>query len=51
MHIYENITELIGNSMLYLNELGKDLPCKIAAKLEFENPSHSVKIDLRLPWC
>ncbi len=44
MHIYENITELIGNTpMLYLNKLGKDLPCKIAAKLEFENPGHSVK--------
>ncbi|OQB95427.1 MAG: Cysteine synthase [Spirochaetes bacterium ADurb.Bin110] len=44
MRIYENITELIGNTpMLYLNKLGKDLPCKIAAKLEFENPGHSVK--------
>jgi len=44
MRIYENMTDLIGNTpMLYLNKLGKDLPCKIAAKLEFENPGHSIK--------
>ena len=44
MRIYENITDLIGNTpMLYLNKLGKDLPCKIAAKLEFVNPGHSIK--------
>ena len=44
MRIYENITELIGNTpMIYLNKIGTGLPAKIAVKLEFQNPGHSVK--------
>ncbi|GAB6275861.1 MAG: cysteine synthase A [Rectinema sp.] len=44
MRIYENITELIGNTpMIYLNKIGTSLPAKIAVKLEFQNPGHSVK--------
>jgi cysteine synthase len=42
--IAENIVELIGKTpMVYLNRLREDRPGIIAAKLEFLNPSGSVK--------
>lgn len=44
MKIANNVTELIGNTPLVrLNRLGKDLPGKVVLKLEYFNPSHSVK--------
>jgi cysteine synthase A len=44
MRVYDNIVELIGNTpMVYLNKIGAGLPAKIAVKLEFQNPGHSVK--------
>lgn len=44
MHIYDDISQFIGNTpMVYLKKLGAGLPGKIALKLEFQNPSHSVK--------
>lgn len=44
MRIYENVAQLIGNTpMVYLNRIGAGLPAKIAVKLEFQNPGHSVK--------
>lgn len=44
MKIANNITELIGNTPLVgLNRLGKDLPGRVVLKLEYFNPSHSVK--------
>ena len=44
MRIYENVAQLIGNTpMVYLNRIGSGLPAKIAVKLEFQNPGHSVK--------
>ncbi len=44
MRIADNITQLIGHTpLVWLNRLGKDLPGKIAAKLEFFNPCSSVK--------
>ena len=44
MKIANDITELIGNTPLVrLNHLGKRSQAKIAAKLEYFNPSHSVK--------
>ena len=43
MNIYENLTELIGNTpMVYLNRFGNGLEAKLAAKLEMFNP-YSVK--------
>ncbi len=44
MKIALNITELIGNTpLVWLEKIGKGLPGKIAAKLEFFNPCGSVK--------
>ncbi len=43
MKIYNNITELIGNTpLVYINKLNAG-NAKIAAKLEYFNPSNSVK--------
>jgi cysteine synthase A len=44
MKIANNITELIGNTPLVkLNKLTKDSKATVIAKLEYFNPSHSVK--------
>lgn len=44
MRIYDNVAQLIGDTpMVYLNKLAEGLPGKIALKLEFQNPGHSVK--------
>ena len=44
MTIAKNITELIGNTPLVeLGHLGKGLPGRVVAKLEFFNPGSSVK--------
>lgn len=43
-NIHHNILGLIGNTpMVQLNELVKDIPAKVFAKLESFNPGHSVK--------
>ena len=42
--IFENILQTIGNTPLVrLNEVVKDLPCKVYAKLELTNPGSSIK--------
>jgi len=44
MRIYNNITELIGNTPLVrLNRLDKDTVADVVLKLEYFNPAHSVK--------
>lgn len=44
MKIYNNITELIGNTPLVrLNRLDKDAVADVVLKLEYFNPAHSVK--------
>ncbi len=44
MKIANNVTELIGNTPLVrINKLTKGLKATVAAKLEYLNPSHSVK--------
>jgi cysteine synthase A len=44
MKIAENITDLIGNTPLVkLNNITKELPATVLAKLEFFNPASSVK--------
>ena len=44
MAIANSITDLIGNTPLVeLKTLGKDLPARVVAKLEFFNPGSSVK--------
>ncbi len=44
MKIADNVTALIGNTPLVrINRLAKGLPGQIVAKLEFQNPAHSVK--------
>ena len=44
MQIYNNITELIGNTPLVrLNRLNKGAEAEIVLKLEYFNPTHSVK--------
>ncbi len=43
-NVFENILGLIGNTpMVRLNEVAKDLPAKVYAKLESFNPGHSTK--------
>lgn len=42
--IYDNILETIGNTpMIKLNEIAKDIPGTVLAKVEYFNPGHSVK--------
>ncbi len=44
MRIYEDITELMGNTPLVrLRRLAEGLPGQVVCKLEFFNPAHSVK--------
>jgi cysteine synthase A len=44
MNIANNVSELIGNTpLVYLSRLGKDLPGRVALKLEYNNPAGSVK--------
>ncbi len=44
MDYYNNLTESIGNTpMVMLNNITKDLPCKVWAKYETFNPGNSVK--------
>lgn len=44
MKIAQDITELVGNTpLVYLNRITQGAYAKIAAKLEYFNPSHSVK--------
>ncbi len=44
MRIFDNIAQLIGNTpMIYIPKLAQGLPAKIALKLEFQNPGHSIK--------
>ncbi len=44
MTIYNNVTELIGNTpLVQLNRVSEGLPGKVVAKLEFYNPANSVK--------
>ncbi|NIT59969.1 MAG: cysteine synthase, partial [Aliifodinibius sp.] len=42
--VYDDILQAIGNSpMVRLNNIGRDLPCKLFAKVEAFNPGGSVK--------
>jgi cysteine synthase len=44
MRIYNNVTELIGNTPLVrINRLTQGCKAQVVAKLEFQNPAHSVK--------
>ena len=44
MGYFNNLTETIGNTpMVILNNITKDLPCKVWAKYETFNPGNSVK--------
>ena len=44
MAYFKNLTETIGNTpMVILNNITKDLPCKVWAKYETFNPGNSVK--------
>ncbi len=44
MRIAQNITELVGNTpLVWLNKINESSAAQIAAKLEYFNPSHSVK--------
>tara|TARA_B100001115_G_scaffold184690_1_gene188251 strand:+ start:1375 stop:2748 length:1374 start_codon:yes stop_codon:yes gene_type:complete len=42
--VYDNILETIGHTpMIRLNEIVKDFPCEVLAKVEYFNPGNSVK--------
>ncbi|MBK8504451.1 MAG: pyridoxal-phosphate dependent enzyme [Saprospiraceae bacterium] len=44
MKIHKNILETIGNTpLIQLNQIVKDLPCLVLAKVETFNPGHSIK--------
>ena len=44
MNVHDNILGLIGNSPLVkLNQVTKDIPATVYAKLESYNPGHSTK--------
>ncbi len=44
MDIKESILETIGNTpLIKLHKVTKDLPCTVAAKVEYFNPGHSAK--------
>src|SRR6201995_3005574 len=44
MNIRNNILETIGNTpLIRLNKLTKDLPCTVAAKVEYFTPGNSAK--------
>lgn len=44
MNYSKNILETIGNTpLVQLNNIVKDLPCKVLAKVEYFNPGHSCK--------
>ena len=44
MGYFNNLAESIGNTpMVVLNNIAKDLPCKVWAKYETFNPGNSVK--------
>ncbi|MEO8344525.1 MAG: cysteine synthase A [Betaproteobacteria bacterium] len=44
MRIAQNVTELIGNTPLVrINRLAAGIAAQVVAKLEFQNPAHSVK--------
>ena len=44
MHIADNVTDLIGNTPLVrINRLTQGCAAEVVAKLEFQNPAHSVK--------
>jgi len=44
MAIYENILQTIGNTPLVkINQLTKDFPCTVLAKVETTNPGNSIK--------
>ena len=44
MEIKNNILETIGNTpLIRLNKITKDLPCTVAAKVDYFNPGNSIK--------
>ena len=44
MDIKQNILETIGNTpLIKLNKITKDLPCLVAAKVDYFNPGNSIK--------
>ena len=44
MNIKNNILETIGNTpLIRLNKITKDLPCMVAAKVDYFNPGNSIK--------
>lgn len=44
MNIKNNILETIGNTpLIKLNKITKDLPCTVAAKVDYFNPGNSIK--------
>ena len=44
MGYFNNLTETIGNTpMIVMNNITKNLPCKVYAKYETFNPGNSVK--------
>jgi len=51
METTENILDLIGNTpLLALHRTGRDLTCRLLAKLEYLNPGGSVKDRPQWPW-